>query len=590
MHTAAIAHRVADFLKQHPPFEFMEEAELVALAARGRVKFHEPDEYICWQASPHAPMFYVIQQGAVALWDESAEPAALRDMLGAGDSIGMERFNGSPVSLYSAKTTSEVVVYALPAAELEPLLASHPRAAEYVSAHAAVTAGYAASSDRPRPYQQPVAGLAVEFIACPAQATICEAARRLAETGAPALAVSGAAPAILTTGDLLKWVADGAVNPNRPARELAEASAAKALPPEATVSEAVLALAASRGAWIRAGSGIVTAATLAPAFGDHPLAILAEISAAPSLAALCVLNARARAWLLAQLTEPPALDWLAAWAAAANRRLLERLLAITGEDRRSALYCFYGAAGREELLTGVAPQVAIVGGTAPPCLAAWLAECGYSDPAQPDAAPLAEWQARFSGWIHDPVRNAVASSRALFDLRSVCGPARLFDDLETHVRAELAAEPSFLRLLAHDCLASLPPLIFFRDLVIEDYGARGDVFRLESSALQPLADVARVLGIFSGKALGASTRERFGRAARLLPGHETVLAEATETMRVVLFHQARAGLRQGSGGERLPLSQLSRQDRRVLKSGFRSIHNLLQFTASCDWMEEVEAR
>lgn len=588
MHTAAIAYRVADFLKQHPPFQFMEEAELVALAARGRVKFHEPDEYICWQTSPHTPMFYVIQQGAVALWDESAEPAALRDMLGAGDSIGMERFNGSAVSLYSAKTTSEVVVYALPAAELAPLLERHPQAAEYVAAHAAVTSGYAAQGDRARPYELPAAGFAAEMPACPEHATIRDAARRLAETGAPALAVSGTA--VITTGDVLQWVADGALHPDQPARELARENTAAALPPEATVSDAVLAMAATRSGWMRAGSGVVTAAALTPAFGDHPLAILAEISAAPSRAALGALNARARAWLLAQLSEPPALDWLAAWAAEANRRLLERLLAITGEDRRGALYCFYGAAGREELLTAVAPQVAIIGAEAPPAFATWLAECGYVDPAPPSAASPAEWRANFSGWIHDPVRNAVSSSRALFDLRPVCGPSSLFEELETHVRAELASEPWFLRLLAHDCLSSLPPLTFFRDLVIEDSGARGDVFRLESSALQPLADVGRVFGIFGGQTLGASTRERFGRALRLLPGHETVLAEATETMRVVLFHQARAGLRQGSGGERLPLSQLSRQDRRVLKSGFRSIHNLLEFTASCQWMEEVEAR
>src|SRR4051812_40817725 len=119
MRTAAIPYRVADFLKQHPPFQFMDEVDLVALAARGRVKFHEPNEYICWQASPHTSFLYVIQQGSVSLWDESVDPPMLRDMRGAGDSIGIERFNGSPTSLLSAKTASDVVLYALDAAEVE---------------------------------------------------------------------------------------------------------------------------------------------------------------------------------------------------------------------------------------------------------------------------------------------------------------------------------------------------------------------------------------------------------------------------------------------------------------------------------------
>jgi hypothetical protein len=55
-------------------------------------------------------------------------------------------------------------------------------------------------------------------------------------------------------------------------------------------------------------------------------------------------------------------------------------------------------------------------------------------------------------------------------------------------------------------------------------------------------------------------------------------------MRVVLFHQARAGLRLRSNGAELPLPILSRHDRQVLKSGFRSIHALLAYTASGDWL------
>src|SRR6266446_3256408 len=153
MQTAAIPYRVADFLRQHPPFQFMDEPVLVALAARGRVKFHEPDEYICWQSSPHTPFVYVIQQGSVSLWDESVDPPLLRDIRGAGDSIGIERYNGALTSLHSAKAASEVVLYALNAADLEPLLARNASASQYVSAHSSVTAGYRAPGERPYPHE-----------------------------------------------------------------------------------------------------------------------------------------------------------------------------------------------------------------------------------------------------------------------------------------------------------------------------------------------------------------------------------------------------------------------------------------------------
>ena len=70
METSAIRYRVADFLKQHPPFNAMDDADLVALAENGRVRFYEANEFILWQGEPHKAHVFVIQQGTVSLWDE----------------------------------------------------------------------------------------------------------------------------------------------------------------------------------------------------------------------------------------------------------------------------------------------------------------------------------------------------------------------------------------------------------------------------------------------------------------------------------------------------------------------------------------
>ncbi|MGC4053450.1 MAG: putative nucleotidyltransferase substrate binding domain-containing protein [Paludibaculum sp.] len=178
-------------------------------------------------------------------------------------------------------------------------------------------------------------------------------------------------------------------------------------------------------------------------------------------------------------------------------------------------------------------------------------------------------------------------SRPFFDLRLIHGPDGPFQALESHIRAELAAETGFLQLLANDCLSNLPPLTFFRDLIVEESGEVTDRFRLETSALQPLADVARVFGLAAGRPLGASTRVRFEGAGALCPGRQSTFREAADTMSVMLFHQARAGLRLRTNGSELPLPLLSRHDRQVIKSGFRSIHRLLEFTASWEWLEAV---
>jgi signal-transduction protein with cAMP-binding, CBS, and nucleotidyltransferase domain len=54
-------------------------------------------------------------------------------------------------------------------------------------------------------------------------------------------------------------------------------------------------------------------------------------------------------------------------------------------------------------------------------------------------------------------------------------------------------------------------------------------------------------------------------------------------LRVLLYLQARSGLRLHESGAKVRPSQLSRLDRQALKSGFRAIHNLLEFTVKRLW-------
>lgn len=596
MKTAAIPYRVADFLKQHPPFEFVEEPDLIALAARGRVKFHEPDEYLCWQGDTFGLHVLVIQQGAVQLWDETVDPPALRDIRGPGDVIGIERYNGAAASLYSAKSASEVVVYALEAAGFAAMLEKCPRAAQYVASHATATAGYEAAGGRPQAHEVAAAEAAGGGAACGEATTIREAAALLAESGASVLAVrrEGAADAYLTAEDFLAWIASGASNTEAAAHTIARRQAA-AVGAETPVSECLLAMAEgrARAAVVTEGGarGVVTAESLAAVFGDHPLAILDEIDRVRGVSyergtgRLRRLHERARRWMLENLTAG-ALDWLARYGEVVNRRMLERLAELTGNGGPELTWCFAGSAGRQELLTAEAPLVAVIGGQAEG-LAEGLAEIGYLAPEPVEGGSLEEWKERFSEWIRNPIGTQYYRFRALFDLRPVAGPAGPFEELAAQARRDVEAEPMFLHLLANDCLETLPPLTFFRDLVIENSGAESETFRLEKGAVQPLADVARVFSFACGAPLGASTRDRYELAGRRLPKHEAVLREAGETMRVALYHQARAGLRTGTNGAEIPLPLLSRHDRQGLKSGFRAIHRLLEFTAQGEWMEEL---
>ncbi len=610
MQTSAIAYRVADFLKAYPPFQSMDEQDLIELAGRGRVKFHEVDEFLVWQGAAHGPNVFVIQRGTVSLWQGSESEEELRDMRGPGDIVGIERFHGTPNVLYSAKAASEVGVYAFQSEALEKLIAKYPAAQRYIAAQNSVAQDYHAPDQREGLHETLLYEVVKrsESPSCTTGNTIRQAARRMSSAGCDALAVvdgDGRVTGLVTSAAILQALSAPGFDPNETVESLMDKTPVT-IGPDATVSQAALAVGSVGVAAITEGGGaggrlhgLVTVADLDPAFGDHPSSILLAIPKAGSTEVLRRLQQRARAFTLDRLTAPSAVEWLAEFLHRVDVAVLQRLAILQPPPPGDYCWSYFGAAGRGELLSPLcARSMLIVADSADrKAFAEWyagiqssLVDCGYIARAEglhahSVSAPLEEWKGRFSGWVNDPLGNQTHNARPLFDLRPVMGDRSLWQAIEAGVKRDVHASKIFVPLLANDCLSSLPPLTFFRDAVVDDEGASSGVFDLEKSALRPLVDVGRVFGIAAGRALGGSTQERFRLARTLLPEREAIFRQASETMRVVLYQQARSGIRQQNSGSELQPSMLSHYDRQILKSGFRAILQLLEFTAEGSWME-----
>ena len=220
-----------------------------------------------------------------------------------------------------------------------------------------------------------------------------------------------------------------------------------------------------------------------------------------------------------------------------------------------------------------------------------LNQCGYLPDADRPfessffAANFSEWRKRYYDWVSDPILKEIYRARPLFDLRPIAGRTALWQELEVAVSNGVNRE--FLHVLANDCLATLPPLTFFQNAVVDEFGEETTVFRLEDSAVRPLVDVGRVFGMAAKQVFGSSTLERFALAGKLLPDHAAIFQEASEAMRIVLWQQGRVGISQGTSGSELPPALLSRYDRQLLRSAFRSISRLLEFTSNLDWLNNL---
>jgi CBS domain-containing protein len=611
--TAAINYRVADFLKRHPPFNAIDDADLLELAARGRVRFYEPNQYILWQGEPHRLQLFVIQQGTVSLWDEASDEARLRDVRGAGDVLGAERYIDAPNCLCSARSESDVVVYAFPEADFDACVMKYASAAQYVAAEGRVTADYHPGGERRAPqrtYLHTLVGAHAPET-CRPDTSIRDAARQILATSSDALAIIDTAKqarGVVTIDALLHWLAYGEGGVQQSVEHVLT-TPPTVVAPDTSVADAVLAMETTRasalaitsnGASDGALQAIVTAADLGRLFGEQPSTILRDIRAAARADELRGLNLRARAFTAEHLTDAGAVEWLTRLAHMVDVALVTRLLELTGLEQSGVCWCVAGAVGRGESLPGVAPRLVVIARDAGGCATATeryrrvsdaLLECDYlPEPEQAFepafyVATVGEWQARYRGWIQDPVRQQMYLARTLFDLRAIHGDRSLWTSLETAVAD--AVDRDFVHILANDCLASLPPLTFYQDAVIDRGGERHTTFQLGHSALQPLVDVGRVFGIAGGATLGRSTLERFAVARALLPADEAIFREASDALRVVLWQQGRVGIGQGTSGTELPPALLSRHDRHLLKGGFRAILRLIEFTGDRAWIERL---
>jgi CBS domain-containing protein len=608
--TSEIRYRVADFLKQYPPFNAMDDADLVGLAAHGRVRFFPNDDFLAWQGEPHKTHVLVIQQGTVSMWDEEDGQAELRDVRGPGDWIGAEQFHGARSCLYTARATSDVVTYGFPVYDVEMLLAKYPYAASFVAAMGSVDSGFTASDTAANPLSTYLQTLAVPLRSCSRDTSVRDAARLLFDSSAGALAAvddAGALLGVLTPKVLMSWIADGDGDASRPVEDIGLLAPGVA-GPDTSVAEGALRMLAS-GAVAMTEDGqptgrlltVLTPRDLLPVLGDQPAAIVEAISSAADLPRLRALNQRARAFVLKYLTSPESVEWMLAYVARVDQAVLARVFALVNPAATNGGWCVFGAWGRGGSLVPRVPHLmwmqesGAVGAAVAESYARLtkaFEDCGYLVGQESGHEPsfflarVEEWRRRYVGWMRNPVLEGMQRSRTMFDVRCVAGV-----DLTSVIQRDVqdAVDREILQLLAHDCLADLPPLSFYEDAVVEHSGEVTSVFRLQRNVLQPLVDLGRVFGMAAGTAMSSSTFERLAAARRLLPEHERIFREAAEALRVVLWQQGRVAISQGTVGAELPPSAMSRHDRHLLKSTFPVIQRLIEFAAEPSWLNVVDA-
>ena len=609
MKTSVIRHRVADFLKQYPPFDSLSEVDLLEVAGSGRVKFHQANEYIFRQGQEKTEIVWMVQQGRVDLIEDCVADEQLRDVVGEGDLLGLDRFLGIGRSLYSARTAGDVILYGVSAALFESLVQRYPAVKRYLRAHFSVSSlsGSRRTSwlDAEAP---PEEFLRARLVVLSVHASHAEVRSRLAGSGnrVVALVEESARPfGVMTAADLATAPIDSVRLGARPC------SAALAAP--ITTRAAVRALITARGETVAVTAdgtldsalrGILTAEELALFSGHNPVRLISAIRNAGSPAEIRPLLRQAKRVVLDALAEPRDVDDCAHIGTEIATALAETCLtqahnqvSAAGVNAPAVPWCWFmlGATARGELLESGFPAIAAAYDDTVEDLGlecseyfdkvteatlTWLRECGVTSANSGQSAwslsykPLSEWKRLYGETIRNPLGDNLYVRRELFDLMPLLGESSLLEGVRDETRLQLRDHGVVIALLANDTLANLPPLTFFHGLVLELDGAQRDSVDIARTAISPIVDAARVFAVASGRLIPANTLDRLRNAALDFPHGAAIFADAAEAFRIAHYYQTLTG-----SSTVAPL-QLGKFDQRLLKTAFSSIQRLLEFTDS----------
>ncbi len=605
MKTSVIRQRVADFLKAHAPFDSLAETDLLELAGSGKVKFHESEEYVFQQGDAKGPFLWMIEQGRVELLEEAESGPRLRDVMGTGDLL----FAGDGACQYSARTASDVILYGVATALFEAAVARYPQVRRFLSAHFSISGNFGFQRNSWLEAGAPPAEFlrARTTLLLPDTSTREAASLLLAGRCAAAIVIDHAGRPLgtLTALDLCAAL-DASVgevaHPNPP-------TAAFPLTTRAAVRQMlqargdVLAITAD-GSPSSPVEAMLTAAELALFCGRDPAYLIKAIRRAASPLELVPLLHQAVSLLREGLAQPQDVDdccqigseMMAATAEACIRLAAEDVEAA-GLDAARVPHCWvmFGAPARGDLLGPELPAIAAIyddsgvdfhstdsvwfaalaGEAAAGFHALELSGPGLDWPegARP-SMPLSEWTRLYRETIRNPTGHDLYARRSFFDLRPLSGDASILDKLEAVILSELRDHATAIPLLANDTLAHVPPLTFFRGLVLELDGGQRDSFDIGDAVIAPLANAARVLAMAKGRLRPAATLARLENAVADYPEGAGLLREAADAFRIGLYYQTLAG------GARIDSATLGKFDQLLLKSAFSSIQRVIEFTVS----------
>ncbi|MEW5747009.1 MAG: DUF294 nucleotidyltransferase-like domain-containing protein [Nitrospirota bacterium] len=623
-----LVEEIINFFKEIPPFQFLDEDALKAVAANLSMEFYPKGTVILKQDGPASDSLRIIKKGGVkiSLRSDSGEDVVI-DYRGEGETFGLVSLMGERQKTTIA-AVDDTICYLLKKHDLFRLIDSTPAFTEYfLQSHFTKYIDktyremrnkslFYGSSDHIL-FTTQVGELAnKEVITAPERSTIREAAQVMTERGVSSVIIvddRNLPVGIVTDRDLREKVVSRGRDTAEPVKSIMTLPLIR-VDARDYCFEAVLKMLKyniHHVLVIRDGAlkGILTNHDLMLLQGKSPLSFAKDIESQQTIEGLIPVSQKVNSIISFLLKEGARASNITKIITELNDRLVRKVLEIAERKLGPAPlpFCWisFGSEGRKEQTFKTDQDNAIIYAEPlspeedrrardyfaeyaafvreglircgfPPCPAGYMA----STPEW--CQPLKTWKKYFSSWIATPTADAVLKSLIFFDFRPIYGDFSLAAELRDALNDMLEGQKVFLGYLANMLVKNTPPVGFLKSFVVEKSGEHKDELNLKIKGITPLVDMLRLFALERG-AKETSTIERIEALRErhtMVKEYADELEHAFEFIMLLRIHHQ---VKQMETGETIDNfinpNHLSTLEKKTLKETFHLIANIQNLIA-----------
>ncbi len=622
----SIAERIADFLKNFPPFFSLTYAELVHIASEVQVVHVEKNHILFKIGDKTHPFFYVVKEGAIGLSVTSDAEETLIDKCDEGDILGLRPFFAKDNYLMTAKAREESLLYAIPIDVFKP----------YVSQNAEVLSFLLESfaSNTRNPYDKENKGKLVSenviyteqnaeiqyfqpiaYTKSPVTASRKDVVKFVAQTmtqskiGSVIIQDNNLPVGIVTDKDLRSKIATGLFPIDVTVDQIMSA-------PVITVAENI-SIAETQMMMLKHNvghlcvtadgtnkskiMGIISEHDVVAAQANNPGVLLKQTKRATRSKELKTVREKLNDLIQNSLDKNIPIQHIANIVGEINIAITKRAVELAIEkmdEQPPARFAWMniGSQGRKEQLLMTDQDNALVFEDVEEeryddvkkyflelaeKVTKTLNKIGYEYcPAEMMASnpmwckSVTDWNKQYNAWINKPGEKGILMCSIFFDYDFIYGDEKLIDLMTENIFHHVNNNQLFLAYLGTDALKNPPPLGFFRQFLVEDDGEHKDTFDIKSRALMPLIDAARLLVLSQGIRGINNTYQRYKKMAESEPQNADLFESCAEAFSILSFFRTEEGLLNNNNGRYLNLNELSKSDKVKLKNAFQPIRDV----------------